>query len=522
MAPDREYSILYNKYNLAILKAKDLQEQIDVKSKQWKKTSEDYSVSEKNMRELCAIILAKDSSQMNNDEKGTWNNYEINDLIRTAIKSYRKYNEERTNLMRKLSDVAEERAFTINELNEEILHLKRHGGTSLEYDEKKENTENKEEKANVSKTSPKFQKAAESGAITVKTAKKIKEDLKEGIATAYYDEEDEEVLEGEKTDDIHKSNMKNNITAKATPHSIQSVHTSKSRIKKKKMREEAIDEVYGEKLKEMVKKMSDDSWEILKIIGESGKSTAKDLKVLGINEFEKKGVSITERGIVAKLSDLANIGVVTKDIVLTPFSGKMTVYNLTSEGSVLYKKKFGREVEISEYDKVIAEHDNLEHGYGILQCGEKIAELKSPDNKKIFEKVNVWNRKNPIKIQSVNGETNLEYIPDIVCIDSNGIETYIEYELNNHKQHSFNSKCSKMFMAGINKINFIVPNKETALELNAKVLKWVESKKNSNNLKYITVRVTTAKSLDELDIRKDENWMFVLYPSKSNEFEVNF
>lgn len=522
MASDKEYSVLFNKYNLAILKAKDLQEQMDVKTKQWKKTSEDYSVSEKNMRELCSIILAKDTAQMNNDEKGTWNNYEINELIRETIKSYRKYNEERTNLMRKISDVAEERAFTINELNEEILHLKRHGGVSSNSEDNyEEKADKKEEKANVSKTSPNFQKAVEKGNITVKTAQKIKDDLKEGVATAYYDEDDEEILEGEKTDDIHKSNMKNNITAKATPHSIQSVHTGKGRIKKKKMKDEVIDEVYGEKLKEMVKKMSEDSWAILKIIGESGKSTAKDLKALGINDFEKRKINITERGILAKLSDLSNIGVLIKEIIITPLSGKMTVYNLTSEGGVLYKRKFGKEVVISEYDKVIAEHDNLEHGYGILQCGEIIAELEA-DNKRIFEKVSVWNRKNPIKIKSANGETNLEYIPDIVCVDSNGSETYIEYELNNHKQNSFNSKCSKMFMAGINKINFIVPNKEIALELNNKVLKWIETKRNSNNIKYITVRVTTAKSLEGLDIRKDENWMFVLYPSKSSDFEVNF
>ena len=47
MASNSDYEILLNKYNIAIAKAQDLQEQLQTKQKQWEKRDADFSVVEK-------------------------------------------------------------------------------------------------------------------------------------------------------------------------------------------------------------------------------------------------------------------------------------------------------------------------------------------------------------------------------------------------------------------------------------------------------------------------------------------
>ena len=62
MASNSDYEILLNKYNIAIAKAQDLQEQLQTKQKQWERRDADFSVVEKVTRELC------ESAKRN----GTW------------------------------------------------------------------------------------------------------------------------------------------------------------------------------------------------------------------------------------------------------------------------------------------------------------------------------------------------------------------------------------------------------------------------------------------------------------------
>ena len=533
MVSDREHQILLQQYNLSVAQTKDLREQLSQKQEQWDRREEDHKITIKLMRELCESILAKSPEQNSLGKSESWDSMNTNDMINLSKKVYKEYNEKRTEIMRKTNDDVEARGEKIRELEEEIIFLKRHNGKSANEttddemgEDEKAKRRAKKEKDDVEKAknymSPDLQKKIEEGKITVEVARELKEDLNNGNVQIEFEDIDEEVVEGDKTDELHAENLINNITAKVTPRSVRTFHGPKGNKKRKEAREKAVDEVYSEELKEITEKMTDEMWVMVKIIGETGESKLTNISGMMIDELYQQNKTISPRQVLGKAVDLHNLGVILKQNVITPISAKMSVVTLTEIGAVLYKKHFKADyIAMSEYDKIIAEHTTPEHGYGIQQCAEIISNTKI-DKKKIYVKVDIWNRKKPISVSSADGKSSIYYIPDIVCIDKNNNKTYIEYELNHHTKHDFNAKCNKMILAGIDKLNFIVNNVETAKELNERLLKWVETKGNSEIIRHLTMRVTTAKALNGHDIRQDREWMFVCKPINDKEFIKNF
>lgn len=577
MSKEKDYQILLQQYNLAVVKAKDLQEQLSTKLEQWQKREDNFNITIKLTRELCESILAKSPSQNTLGKGKSWDSLEINEMIRLTSKALKEYNESRTELMKDIANRSEEKSHRIEELEEEVLYYKNGGiiqnieeeqndfeefeeelsnsepsSDNKSQGEKEKNEDNtkpdmnnlsnlfssstkktsssgmedlfaskKKEKADTSKLSPGMQKKAEEGKITVEKANQIKKDLGNGRVAIEYEDEDEEIIEGEKTGELHKKNIKNNFTAKITQKSMKSYHSPKANLKKKKEREKIQDEVYGDKLKEMVSKISDDNWLILKVIGETGKSRVVELTGTIVDEFNNAGKVINARSIVNKISDLHNIGAVLKQVILTPMSSSMAIVSLTAEGRILYKKKYGKEPVDSEIEKIIAEHSTPEHGYGILQCAEIIQDIKV-DKKPIYETVDIWHRDKPIEIKTADGKSNILYIPDIKCVDKNNSVLYIEYELDHHNPNDFNAKCNKMILAGMNRISFITPNVSTAQGICNNLKKWIETKGSSNIIRHSVLRVTTVKSLVGHDIRRDSEWLYTMRPGKDSDFNKNF
>ncbi len=569
MKSDKDYSLLLAQYNLAITRTKDLTERLKTKEEQWQKREDDFQVTKKLMKEFCEMILAKSPEYNQLGKENTFDSMSMNDMIRASVKAYNQYNKERTDLMNKVANAYEEITAHNIELEEEIKYYKNNyriktgdqefessdddssdvteseaatnnpnpaeetsvntSNSTSENQPKQPNKENrfsnlfkkKDVKSNTAKMSPNMQQAEKKGKITVEQAKEFKEALRDGTAVVQYEEIDEEVVEGDKTEKLHEENMRNNFTMKITPHSLPVKHTNNYNIKKQKKKEEIKYEVFGPQLQEMSERMSDHMWTILKVMGETGYSVASDIAGACVDEFMKKGMNMSARNIYARLSDLNVLKVLNKYSIVTPLKAKMTIYNFSYEGSMLHKQKFGNEPILSECDKLYAEHSSLEHGYGIFQCSQVIEKLEF-DKKLIFKEVNIWNRKNPIKVGNAEGESHIKYIPDIICIDNNNAKMYIEYELNHHTKSDLNAKCNKMLMIGMDKINFIVPNTETAEAICKRLLEWIKSKGSSEIIRHISVRVTTAKSLEGHDIRRNNEWMFVLRPGKDKVFVKNF
>ena len=90
----------------------------------------------------------------------------------------------------------------------------------------------------------------------------------------------------------------------------------------------------------------------------------------------------------------------------------------------------------------------------------------------------------------------------------------------NHTQTNFNGKCNKMTSV-TDTLNFIVPNREAVDKLGEKVKKWIENRGNVS-LKHITVRVTSAYQIKDVDLSLDKSWKLVFKPGKRDEPYVNF
>ena len=58
-------------------------------------------------------------------------------------------------------------------------------------------------------------------------------------------------------------------------------------------------------------------------------------------------------------------------------------------------------------------------------------------------------------------------------------------------------------------------------KLGEKVKKWIENRGNVS-LKHITVRVTSAYQIKDVDLSLDKSWKLVFKPGKRDEPYVNF
>ncbi|MCR5293420.1 MAG: hypothetical protein K6E28_11155 [Eubacterium sp.] len=515
---DREYNILFSKYNIAVAKAKDLQEQLDTKMEQWKKRDTEFDITERLIRELCESILAKDKNQMVLGKSHSWSSTPVNELINNAKNTFNQCNVDWTDMLRKLMDLAEDRLHQIEDLQEEVLFYKQRAGSGATLDEEEikraEAIEKKKKAADTSSMSPKAQQAQKSGKVRIEKAEELKEGLTEGKAIAIVEEEDDIPVEGEKTQSLHDRNVKDNATAKLTPRSIRSVHGPKA-IKEKRERKEKIENAYDDdRLKDIEAKLGDKEWAVIKTLAKTERSKTQEIAAFVSDDFKTKGVVYSTNAIINSIRDLANLGLLKRQNITLP-TGRLALCTFTADGAKVYKRKFGKTPSLTEWDKVISEHTTLEHGYGILLCAQLIRETE------VFEEVNEWNRNNPVKIKTESGESNISFVPDIVCRDKNGAVTYIEYELNHYNQKEFNTKCRKILLA-TDRLNFIAPNNNTAIDLLDKIKKFVASEGNSNTLRHQLIRVTTALNIKGLDLRRDTNWMYSYKPIIDPEPKKNF
>lgn len=483
---DKNFDALWAKYNVAIARAQDLQEQLTTKQRQWDKREEDSKITEKLMRELCESILAKDPEEMVLGTDYSWSSIPINELIMKSKKVLVHYVESRKDLMRRIMDISEERRQTIESLNEQIVILKTNpNATSISVEELQEQIQKEKEVKAVVDAAPQTMKTAiEAGKVQIVTDNTDEEDPYANAAM-------ERMAE-------------TNAMMQITPKSIPVAQNREGLERKKKRKEEAM-KAHTINLAEYEAKMSPESWLILEILGTSGYSLHADIE----NAVLQRDPTITNSKLRLNIGVLANMGIFNRESISSPTKGKLFIYQLTDIGSRLFKDKFGKNPVPSEMDIIIAEHDNTNHGYGI----KFVAEILREDG--FYKDVCDKNRKKPIDLG--NGSA---YIPDIVCTDENDVKTYIEYECGNHTATNFNAKCNKMTKV-TSVLNFIVPNRNAADHIVAQIKGWIENR-GAKSLAHITIRVNTAGQIRGVDLSKNDNWKFVFEPSKNKEPKVNF
>ena len=486
MASDKEFDILLNKYHTAIAKYKDLQEQLTTKQRQWQKQEEQYSVTEKLTRELCEDILAKEPSEMVLGRDYSWSSIPLNELILKSKRVFKNYCVKRTDLLRKTMDTSEQRLQTIESLQEQISIMRTSPtAASITQDELEKQIKKEKEKEAVV------------NALPYQTKKKI-----EAGNTAIILEDDDisSAFEDKILDDMADINAMIQVTPKSIP-----VSQSRKKVEQKRKRRKQKIMAHTVNLKEYENKMSEYDWCVLRIIGKYGFSRYQQIE----EKFLEEQPDCSKSRSRIAITNLVNIGLANSEKVSNPLKGIFNVYQLTDMGGRIYSDRYNSPPVSSEMDLIMAEHDNCQHGYGIRMIAEVLREKGS------FEEVSDKNRKHPIRIAE-----GVSYVPDIVCSGSSGQKMYIEYECANHTQHNFNAKCNKMTKV-TSQLNFIVPNRSDMEKICSQVQEWIKNR-GATSLRHITIRITGAAQIKDMDLLSNDGWKYVFTPGKSTEPVVNF
>jgi len=245
-------------------------------------------------------------------------------------------------------------------------------------------------------------------------------------------------------------------------------------------------------LNDFTSKFDDTMWKMIEVIGKEGFARYPDIERV----FRQEG-SFVETRLRRAAKGLTEMNILTRTELNLPLTPITILYSLSSIGDRVFRKQFKVAPVPSEMVKVIKEHDNLEHGYGILELGQLLADSGT------FKGVHVFNRSRPVRFN--NGT---QYIPDVMCIEheSNG-RTYFEYERGNHTQKDFNEKCDKMCIA-TRYLNFVAPNRKALVNRLYPLAKGWVKKKGCNESSNIIIRLTTSKELQKCQL-SDHAWLVV-------------
>ena len=489
MATDREYQALLDKYNLLVAKYKDLDEQYSSKKKLWNDKMNDADKTESLCRDLCESILAKDKKEMVLGVEYTWNKVPTVELILKARKSFIEYNKQRTDLMKHLVDSLDERRGEIESLKEQInILLTNSGSSTLTKEELEKRVESeKRNEAELNKTSYDIKKNAEQGHIQVEA---IKMENSDGTCKT----EEELISEALQFDESFM---------RPTPSSIPVKESKASKDMKKRQKEMLqTPKAHVIDLREHINKMNAVSWDILNEIGTNGTSVYTEIESAIVNN---KSNNYTQSRIRTATYEMARAGILHNQTINLPLRPKVTLFALSDIGQRLYKEKNnGKTAVVSEVERIIAEHDNVEHGYGIIDIASV---LRASDE---FTDVCTDRKQNTIVL-----ENNNKYIPDIVCTTEKH-KHYVEYERGTHTQTDFNAKCNKMLRV-TRYLNFVVPNKEILENIFLpKVKKWIASKPK-NSLNGVVIRINTANNVKNCNFSKHSDWNVVFMLSKGLE-----
>lgn len=465
MPKDREYETLLSQYNILVAKYRDLSEQMRVKTDQMVKYETEHDIIEKHARELCEMILAKNRSEMVLGNNRTWHSFSTDELIAKAKQGFVAYNQEKTEVLNQVMAISERRGQELDSLKDQIARTINSGGFGgLSADQMLQQAkEESQRKAAIEKTPAATQAAIKSGAVTCIV------------------EEDEDI-DADETEAIQE--MMNIGTEAKLSTAKAAVKRSEEKVNKMKEAQRKSVLLHTVDLNQITGEWTEIQWFIFEQMGRTGISRVKDITDLCIARFGANQKTAIQRGLY-KMKDQK---VVDYKAISLPHSKKLTLYYLLDAGKLIFQAKYNADPAPSELEKVVKEHDNPEHGFGIMDLKTVLEE------KGKYESISAYTRNKPFDV--VVGERNYQYIPDLIC-KTKKFTDYYEYEIGKTAQTDFNLKCSKMCQV-TKYLNFVTPNQASAKRVKAQVDAWIESR-GVKSLKGITVRISTVEVIAQQD-----------------------
>lgn len=472
---DAQYKTLLSKYNVAVARCRDLEEQNSVNMRHWKAEEERFKKVEDLARKLCEMILAKDHAEMVLGENRSWYATPVDELILRAQKSYKSYNQETTRILNAIQDEAEKRRSKIEGLEDQIQQYLAGNGFIAPI-----GTTDSSSGTDEDELIPQIKAPAQAGKIEL-----IIEEARDSP-------EDEDVRA---ISELIEINEQAKLTSNAVPvnDAVQKVRVVE-RERENAMMAHMID------LVDLEKRFNDTMWSVLSYIG--GEGIAK------YPEIERRVMDAKPDTVKSKVrtaaQELFKMKVLDQESLNLPLTPRVLVYKLTDIGIRLYRKHFEKAPVESEIDRVRKEHDNLEHGYGIMDLERVLTECGR------YREVQIFNRSRAISISG-----NRKYVPDVIALPVKGSYTeYIEYERGYHTQPDFNAKCNKMCRV-TRFLNFVAPNRSVLIKkLRPQVEAWIQGR-GIEGLKNLRIRLSTPAELRIAD--PADAWLIVYDLSKGPE-----
>lgn len=519
---EENYNSIVNKYNRLVAHFRDLEQQTAERQKKWDALEEQYKTNESITRELCELILAKDPKEMVLGSSYSWSKLSIRDLVQKSKIVFEKYNDGRTELLRKIQEQSEERRQTIESLT---LQLEQEKNRQRSIDAYRAGSDDDDEVVPAEEDLPAYDE--ETGEVAEPVSpQKLSEALSDkamqrvawsaqkaaesGNIELCREDSDGYVVIEEDDRDVSETDIRQQCDMARTSAAVN-VERANYKIEPAPKKKQAAQAARADMTHKLVQvdisdtesRMDGRKWLLLEIIGTTGKCEGQDLTDALIAEAKERSISaINTNAARYILKQLTAAGVLIMDSDFNhPTKSRFAVYSLSDIGRRLYYLHFSKEAVLSERNIMIAEHDNLEHAFGIKTLKEI---LEASGN---YTSVSMERSANTIDMKDGS-----KYIPDIIAsgtVKSGTFKAYFEYERGTHHQSDFSIKLNKMVKM-TRWLNIVCPNKETVENLRDKTSAWIESRGGAKQLQNVRVRITTLKRLEgQTRINDDSNWQVV-------------
>lgn len=526
------------KYNRLLARYRDLEQQTSEKQGKWAEIEREFKIIEALTRELCELILAKDPQEMKLGKEYSWSRLKTRDIIQRTKNSYTNYNDARTALLRDIQRQSEERRMMIENLQaqierdantmQQLRELKQSedaSGAPAEQFDKRTGEVITEEKEVDPKTMERVayatQEAAKSGSIDVlqfdeddemapSSGKGEKpgvsaEDIRRGQSRPATDMKIWETKKDlSKADVDQQTEMSERAAILDLKRTGGNVSSSARKANAASAAKAAVEKQFVSiDANEIAQKLNERHWTLMDIIGSTGMCEGSEIvdsaiEALNLGDSTDK---TTASGLRYILMNLVNFGCLTMEQVDHPLKPRFAVYALSSVGRSIYTTHFKKQPVLSERDVLIAEHDNLEHAFGIKTL-KAILETNST-----YSNVCMSRMDNTIQLKD-----GTSYIPDIIAQGQGKGRTfrvYMEYERGTHHQSDFNIKLNKAIKV-TNRLDIVCPTNSVAENLKNKVSTWIQSRGGYKSLQKVKIRITTLRRINGVtNINNDSNWLYV-------------
>lgn len=499
---ESEYATLSNKYNRLLARLKDLEQQIESKEAAWSKLETEYKNNESLARELCEKILAKDPNEMVLGTGYSWRTLSTAELLRKSKICFEDYNARRTYLMLRLKDESEDRRMQIESLVDQLSSAK------LSKPAVNEETGEVEPISALSRDEIMEKTKKEISDKKVKDAipQQLKSAEEKGNCQIVVIEENKDFVEQDALDNAEAGLIGHTVKVDAYSAPMHPSEENRQDKQRRKIAEKYTELIDVEAAASGIKEAG---WNALQAIGKYGVSTTADITAILQSKITNGEKTLANRAI-AQLTALQAGGIVEKSVITDGIRSKLMIYTISPKGKKIYEHKFGEAPVVSEAERLRAENDNIQHGYGIKALQEVLTGLVDADGKRIYTSVTISRNKNTIQLKS-----GTKYIPDAKASNGVGVD-FFEYEMGLQTYHDYEVKLNKMCQVTGN-IRIVYPSTEILNENTSKIEKWINNR-GSSSLSGIQVYLYTTRSISKTDV---ENGWICRYDCKQGATKIN-